>query len=209
MKIIERKIIYQSFDHYPYAQCLMDMEHTVQQIIHEHAPQQIWFLEHESVYTKGRSAQDTELLTGELPVYENNRGGRYTYHGPGQLVVYTMIHLKAYQLNVHQFVRSLEEWVMQTLQHFSVQSFTCPGRAGVWVHQNGQQHKIAALGVHITKGVSWHGICLNINPQLSHYQGIIPCGIHEYGVTSLQNMNICATRHDVETALKVCSPFFE
>ncbi|MDP2193292.1 MAG: lipoyl(octanoyl) transferase LipB [Alphaproteobacteria bacterium] len=201
------QMIYHSFDHYPYAQCLVDMERTVQQIIHGALPQQIWFLEHESVYTMGRSAQESELLSGDLPVYENNRGGRYTYHGPGQLVVYTMIHLKSHGLSVHQYVRSLEEWVIQTLQHFGVESFTCPGRVGVWVRHNGGERKIAAIGVHITKGVSWHGLCLNIHPELSHYQGIIPCGIREHGVTSLHDMGICVPRHDVETVLKVYCPF--
>lgn len=186
----------------PYLDAVSEMEKHVEAIIHKNAQDKVWFLEHESVYTKGTSAKDADLLNPMFPVYETGRGGQFTYHGPGQLMVYCMFDLRHYKKDVKAYIQLLEKWVITFLKDLSIEAFIRTGRVGVWVMHKGQEKKIAAIGVRVKKWVTWHGFCLNIDPDLSHYQGIVPCGIKDYGVTSLAELNMQTTRKNVEDILQ-------
>jgi lipoyl(octanoyl) transferase len=171
------------------------MEKRVEQIISGHENELIWFLEHPSLYTKGTSAKEADLLNPDLfPVYEANRGGQFTYHGPGQRIIYVMLNLKNHAQDVRRFVQFLENWVIQSLQKISIDAFIVPNRIGVWVKtKEGKEAKIAAIGIRLRKWVSYHGIAININPNLEHFNAIVPCGIKDYGVTSLVSLgNNCS-----------------
>ena len=171
---------------------------------HEQAGELVWCLEHPALYSAGTSADVRDLIEPErFPVFKTGRGGQYTYHGPGQLVGYFMLDLRNRGRDVRAFVATLEQLVIDTLADFGVVAERRPGRIGVWVDMPDKtEAKIAAIGVRIRKWVSYHGISININPDLSHFEGIVPCGISEHGVTSLHALGIEATRTDVETALK-------
>lgn len=146
----------------------------------------IWFLEHPPLYTAGTSAKEADLIDSTFPVFHTQRGGKHTYHGPGQLVVYVMVDLKKRDNDIRLFVQTLEEWIIKTLSIFGLNGLRKQGRVGVWLDDEQGERKIAAIGVRVTQGVTWHGLSLNISPDLAHYKGIIPCGLKEYGVTSLQ-----------------------
>lgn len=161
-----------------------------------------WMLEHTPLYTAGTSAKAGDLLNSQFPVFETGRGGQYTYHGPGQRVVYLMLDLKARGRDVRAYVQQLEAWIIATLAQFGVEGFTRDGRIGVWVQTPMGEAKIAALGVRVQQWVTSHGIALNVSPDLSHYAGIVPCGIREFGVTSLKALGIDASMQDVDAALK-------
>ena len=175
-----------------------------------------WLLEHPPLYTLGTSAKETDVLDSTLPHYATGRGGQVTYHGPGQRVVYVLRDLKRHAgaagPDLRQYVKNLEYWVIATLGEFGIEGFLREGRVGVWVDaaKGGQapfqmkpsEAKIAALGVRIQKWVTSHGIALNVHPDLSHYAGIVPCGIREYGVTSLRDLGVTATMDQVDAALK-------
>lgn len=151
----------------------------------------VWFLEHEACYTGGTSAKASDLLSPQFPVYDTGRGGEYTYHGPGQQIVYLMLDLKKQQQapDLRRFVYDLEQVIIDTLADFDVIGERRTGRVGVWVVlPDGREEKIAAIGVRVRKWVTSHGLSLNINPDLSHYSGIVPCGIAEHGVTSLAKL---------------------
>src|SRR5690606_245239 len=138
-----------------------------------------------------------------FPTYETGRGGEWTYHGPGQRVAYVMLNLKARDaMDVRRYVQQLEQWVIATLKAFGVEGFTREGRIGVWVNTPQGEAKIAALGIRVKHWVTYHGICLNVNPDLTHYRGIVPCGIREFGVTSLHALGVKATMDEVDTMLK-------
>lgn len=179
-----------STDLVSYEDALSIMHNRVDQIIN--IPETLglcWFLEHPSLYTKGTSAKDSDLLTPHrFPVYETGRGGQFTYHGPGQRVIYIMLDLKKYRQDVRWFVGMLEECITQTLAALGVESFRREGRVGIWVHHNNQEKKIAALGIRVKKWVTFHGIAINITPDLEHFSGIVPCGLPMFGVTSLAEM---------------------
>ncbi len=168
----------------------------------------VWWLEHPALYTAGTSADISDLIDpGRFPVFKTGRGGQYTYHGPGQLVAYFMLDLKTRGRDVRAFVAGLEDLVIATLADFGVSANKRAGRVGVWVDtadSQGQKSeaKIAAIGVRVRKWVSYHGISININPDLSHYGGIVPCGISEHGVTSLAALGVEANIKAVEAALK-------
>jgi lipoyl(octanoyl) transferase len=163
----------------------------------------IWLLEHPPLYTAGTSAKDKDLLAPvRFPVFKTGRGGEYTYHGPGQRVAYTMLNLKDRGSDVRAFVRNLEAWLIEALAEFGVTGEIRPGRVGVWVARGGgREDKIAAIGIRLSRWVSTHGISLNVAPDLSHYAGIVPCGIREHGVTSLADLGITASMADVDAAL--------
>ena len=186
----------------PYLDAVSEMEQHVEAIVHEKAHDKVWFLEHESVYTKGASAKESDLLDPIFPVHETGRGGQFTYHGPGQLMVYCMFDLRHYKKDIKAYIQALEEWIVRFLEELDIKAFVRTGRVGVWVLHKGQEKKIAAIGVRVKKWVTWHGFCLNIDPDLSHYQGIIPCGIKDYGVTSLSNLGIQISREKVENMLQ-------
>lgn len=167
-----------------------------------------WFLEHPSLYTAGTSAKETDLLSQNFPVYEAGRGGQYTYHGPGQLVIYCMVDLKAVELDVRQYVKVLEHWILRVLLSYGIEGALYPDRIGVWVTHpiTKKESKIAAIGVRVTHGVTWHGLSFNIAPDLEHYQGIVPCGISNFGVTSLLDLGIITSFNDVICAFCATIP---
>jgi lipoyl(octanoyl) transferase len=163
----------------------------------------VWLLEHPPLYTSGTSADHAELLSQQFPVYDTGRGGRYTYHGPGQRVGYVMLDLAHRGKDVRCYVHALEGWVIDALGHFGVEARRAEGRVGIWCDtKNGQEAKIGAIGVRIRKWVTMHGFAVNIVPDLNHFSGIVPCGISEYPVTSLAALGIEATLADFDAALR-------
>lgn len=192
-----------------YEAALAGMEARVEQIARGEAPELVWLLEHPPLITAGTSAGEGELLSsGRFPVFKTGRGGRYTYHGPGQRVGYVMLDLKARGGDVRRFVHDLEEWLIRTLAAFNVTAGRRDGRIGVWVARpdkgEGYEDKIAALGIRVRKGVTFHGVSLNVAPELSHFSAIMPCGISEqrYGVTSLSDLGVTATMAEVDRVLR-------
>jgi lipoyl(octanoyl) transferase len=187
-----------------YPDALEVMEERVAGIRAGRARELIWLLQHPPLYTAGTSANPADLVdAGGFPVYQTGRGGQYTYHGPGQRVAYTMLDLKARGLDVRTFVWSLEEWVIRALAQFNVRGERREGRVGIWVPlDGGREAKIAAIGVRVRRWVSFHGIALNVDPDLSHFAGIVPCGIREHGVTSLADLGYPVGMEDVDVALQ-------
>jgi lipoyl(octanoyl) transferase len=177
----------------PYETAVATMEARVAAIREGTAPELVWALEHPPLYTAGTSAADNELLDPRgLPVYRTGRGGRFTWHGPGQRVAYVMLDLKRRGADVRAFVCDLESWVIATLARFGVKAERREGRIGIWVvRPSGAEEKIAAIGVRVRHWISYHGVAINVAPDLAHFAGIVPCGISEHGVTSL-----AALRHD-------------
>jgi lipoyl(octanoyl) transferase len=190
----------------PYEDAVRSMEERVAAIVRGAAPERVWLLEHPALYTAGTSAKDQDLLEPHFPVFKTGRGGQYTYHGPGQRVAYVMLDLgRRERRDVRVFVRDLEEWLIRALARLGVTGERRKGRVGIWVaRRDGQEDKIAAIGVRLKQWVSYHGISLNISPDLSHYSGIVPCGIAEQdlGVTSLKALGIGASLADTDDALK-------
>ena len=188
----------------PYPDAVAAMEERVGSILASQAPEQVWLLEHPPLYTAGTSAQADDLLDPlGLPVFKTGRGGQYTYHGPGQRVAYVMLDLAARRrMDLRCFVRDLEQWLIGTLAEFGVAGVCRAGRVGIWVEADGGEAKIAAIGVRVRRWVTFHGVSLNVAPDLAHYQGIVACGIREHGVTSLTALGIEATMSDVDLALR-------
>ncbi len=173
----------------PYRAALEEMTERNAQIAAGEARELIWLLEHPPVYTAGTSADRTELLDPRFEVVEAGRGGRYTYHGPGQRVAYVLLDLRKRARDARGFVHGLEGWVIETLKDFGVESFRSEGRIGIWTQDiDGREAKIGAIGVRIRKWVTMHGFAVNIRPDLAHFTGIVPCGIEEFGVTSLSRL---------------------
>jgi lipoyl(octanoyl) transferase len=187
--------------HYPDAVARME---ALQAAIRDTGARElVWLLEHPPLYTSGTSADPAELLSQQFPVYDTGRGGRYTYHGPGQRVGYVMLDLAHRGKDVRCFVHALEGWVIDALGHFGVKARRAEGRVGIWCDtKNGQEAKIGAIGVRIRKWVTMHGFAVNIAPDLNHFSGIVPCGISEYPVTSLAALGIEATLADFDAALR-------
>jgi len=195
----------------PYAETLAAMETRVAAIAEGRAPETIWLLEHPPLYTAGTSARACDLTEPDrFPVHLAGRGGQYTYHGPGQRVVYAMLDLNTRGRDVRRFVCALENWVIATLAEFDVKGERRAGRVGVWVarpdhppHPDGMPHeaKIAAIGVKLRRWVSFHGLSINLAPDLAHFGGIVPCGIRDHGVTSLAALGLPVTMADLDAAL--------
>ncbi|MEM9012503.1 MAG: lipoyl(octanoyl) transferase LipB [Pseudomonadota bacterium] len=195
----------------PYPEAVAQMEAQAAAIHSGTGREQVWLVEHPPLYTAGTSARPADLLDPHgLPVFETQRGGEYTYHGPGQRVVYTMLDLNRRGRDVRRFVWLLEEWVIRTLDGFNVRGERRPGRVGVWVvrpdHPRGPdgqpaEAKIAAIGVRLRRWVSYHGVAINVEPDLAHYAGIVPCGIREHGVTSLVDLGLPVSMADLDLAL--------
>ncbi len=187
----------------PYEGAVARMEDEVAAIARGEAPELVWLLEHPALYTAGTSAKDTDLVSPErFPVHHTGRGGQYTYHGPGQRVAYVMLDLKKRGQDVRAFVAGLEEWLIATLAAFNVRGERREDRVGVWVRHEQREDKIAAIGIRLRQWVSYHGISLNVDPNLSHFDGIIPCGVSEHGVTSLVDLGLSVTMADADVALK-------
>lgn len=190
---------------YPAAEAAM--EARVAAIAAGEAEELVWLLEHPPLYTAGVSAKDDDLLAPDrFPVHRTGRGGQFTYHGPGQRVAYVMLDLNERGKDVRGFVHGLEDWIIGALDRFGVEAGMREGRVGVWVERKGagwsREDKIAAIGVKVRKWVSFHGISLNVEPDLDHFGGIVPCGITEHGVTSLVDLGVLATMDEADDALK-------
>ncbi len=196
----------------PYETALAEMEARVAGIADGSADELIWLLEHPPLYTAGTSAKSADLLDpNRFPVYDARRGGEYTYHGPGQRVVYVMLDVGQRGRDVRKFVHDLETWVIAALAEFNVDGAIRPGRVGVWVDRPDRprtatgaiaEDKIAAIGIRLRKWVSFHGISINVEPDLTHFAGIVPCGITAHGVTSLVDLGLPVTMEDLDVALR-------
>lgn len=192
-----------------YPDALSEMEQRNADIHQGTSPELIWLLEHPPLYTAGTSSDPAELLSHEFPVFETGRGGRHTYHGPGQRVGYIMLNLKTRQADVRNFVHALENWVIRALDEFGVKARAVDGRVGIWCDTpQGEEAKIGAIGIRIRKWVTMHGFSVNIDPDLSHFGGIVPCGISEFPVTSLKQLGVEASMEDFDAALKRTAPGF-
>lgn len=190
----------------PYDEAVSIMEARVEAIRQGRADEMVWLVEHPPLYSAGTSAKPDDLLdVDRFPVYETGRGGQYTYHGPGQRVAYAMIDLRERGQDLRAYVRGLEAWVIETLATFGVNGERRDGRVGIWVaHDDGREDKIAAIGVRVRHWITYHGISINVSPELEHFSGIVPCGIGEehLGVTSLADLGIEAGMDEVDAALK-------
>ena len=188
-----------------YLEAVRTMEERVEDIRTGRAGELVWLLEHPSLYTAGTSATPSDLLDpGRLPVYATGRGGQYTYHGPGQRVGYAMLDLKARGADVRAHVVRLEDWLIATLARFGVRGERREGRIGIWVDRGGgRDDKIAAIGVRVRHWVTYHGVALNIDCDLSHFAGIVPCGVRGHGVTSLSDLGVSRSMAEVDAALQV------
>ena len=196
----------------PYQEALAWMEARVAAILAGEADECVWLLEHPALYTAGTSARARDLVDPDrFPVYQAGRGGEYTYHGPGQRVAYVMLDLNRRGRDVRRFVAALEAWVIGTLAEFQVRGERRAGRVGVWVERPSKpplpdgspaEDKIAAIGVRLRRWVSFHGVSINVDPDLSHYGGIVPCGIAEHGVTSLVDLGLPVGMADLDLALR-------
>jgi lipoyl(octanoyl) transferase len=191
----------------PYPEALARMEVRVEEIRAGTAPELVWLLEHPPLYTAGTSADPKELLDARFPVFQTGRGGRYTYHGPGQRTAYVMLDLRRRNPDVRAYVHALEEWAIRALARLGVEAETRPDRIGLWVRRSDRntphvEDKIGAIGVRVRRWVTFHGIALNVEPDLTHFGGIVPCGISGHGVTSLLDLGVPATMADLDAALK-------
>ena len=192
----------------PYPEAVARMEAIAAGIAAGTEPETVWLVEHPPLYTSGTSAKPEDLIDARFPVYETGRGGQFTYHGPGQRVAYVMLDLNTRGRDVRAFVQQLERWVIAALAEFNIVGETRDGRVGVWVKRpdkgEGYEDKIAAIGIRLRKWVSFHGISFNVEPDLSHFSGIVPCGIAEqkFGVTSLVDLGLPVTMDDADIALK-------
>jgi lipoyl(octanoyl) transferase len=192
----------------PYADALAAMEERATAIAEGHARELVWLIEHPPLYTAGTSARPDELIEARLPVHAAGRGGQFTYHGPGQRVAYAMLDLRQRGQDVRRFVAALEEWIIRTLASFGVVGERREDRIGVWVRRPnkgaGFEDKIAALGIRVRRWVSLHGIALNVDCDLAHFSGIVPCGVSDrrYGVTSLRDLGVPVTMPEVDVVLR-------
>jgi lipoyl(octanoyl) transferase len=192
----------------PYDEALATMEQRAGAVAAGMAPELAWLLEHPPLYTAGTSAKPTDLIEPRFPVHQTGRGGQFTYHGPGQRVAYLMLDLRHRGNDVRRYVATLEEWMIRTLAAFNIRGERREDRVGVWVRRpdkgDGREDKIAAIGIRVKRWVSLHGVALNVEPELAHFQGIVPCGVSEqrYGVTSLVDLGVPITIPEVDMVLR-------
>ena len=191
----------------PYETAIAVMEDRIERIAAGTAPELIWLLEHPPIYTAGTSARLTDLLQPDrFPVYETGRGGQYTYHGPGQRIAYVMLDLRVRGRDVRSLITLLEDWIIATLGTFNVKGEVRADRVGVWVRRPEQgedaEDKIAAIGLRLRRWISFHGLSLNVEPDLEHFSGIVPCGVSRHGVTSLADLGLILSMTDVDMALE-------
>ncbi|MFA7275283.1 MAG: lipoyl(octanoyl) transferase LipB [Pseudobdellovibrionaceae bacterium] len=187
---------------YPHA--VAEMEKRVAGIRAEAADEAVWLLQHPPLYTAGTSAKAHDLISPQFPVFESGRGGQYTYHGPGQRVAYVMLDLKKRQKqpDIKGYVWNLEEWIIRVLADFDIRGERRAGRVGIWVVTPEGESKIAAIGVRVRHWVTYHGVSINLNPDLNHFGGIVPCGLAEFGVTSFDKLGVQAEMHDLDASLQ-------
>jgi lipoyl(octanoyl) transferase len=191
-----------------YERAVLEMEARAEAIASGEAAERVWLLEHPPLYSAGGAARNGDLLDARFPVFKTGRGGQYTYHGPGQRVVYVMLDLKRRRPDLRAYVASLEAWLIDTLAEFGVRGETREDRVGVWAPRpekgEGAEDKIAAIGVRVRRWATFHGVSLNVAPNLSHFEGIVPCGIADprFGVTSLRDLGLATTMEEVDAALR-------
>jgi lipoyl(octanoyl) transferase len=186
----------------PYPEAVAFMEARAAAIAEGTASELVWLVEHPPIYTAGTSAREEDLLDARFPVFKTGRGGQFTYHGPGQRVGYVMLNLRHRGGDVRRYVHDLEEWLIRALARFDVKGERREGRVGIWVVRGAREDKIAALGVRVRRWVAFHGVALNVAPDLTHFGGIVPCGIRGFGVTSLADLGVAATMSEADVALK-------
>ncbi len=191
----------------PYLEALAAMEARAAAIAAGEAPERVWLLEHPPLYTAGTSANPADLVEPErFPVFQTGRGGQYTYHGPGQRVAYVMLNLASRRQDLRLYVAALEDWIIRTLDGFNIRGERREDRVGVWVRRPdrgaGAEDKIAAIGIRVRRWVTFHGISLNVEPDLSHFSGIVPCGVRQHGVTSLVDLGLPVTLPEVDSVLR-------
>ena len=187
----------------PYPQALAEMEARAAAIRDGEARELVWLLEHPPLYTSGTGAMPGDLLAPDrFPVYPAGRGGKYTYHGPGQRVGYVLLDLDCRGRDVRSFVHGLENWLVDTLRQFGITAHTDPTRVGIWVDRDGEEAKVGAIGVRVRRWVSFHGFAVNIAPDLSHFAGIVPCGLPDFAVTSLADLGAVADMKQFDAALR-------
>lgn len=191
-------------DHISYPDALGKMEQEVIAVQNGNSDGLVWLLEHPPLYTAGTSSKSEDLLDHNgYPVYETGRGGQFTYHGPGQRVAYLMLDLNKYNRDLKAYICNLERWIISTLKDFGIEGLQRKDRVGIWVIDKlGQEKKIAAIGVRVKKWVTMHGIAINVNPDLSHFSGIVPCGLKQFGVTSFHDLGIKIRTQDLDETLK-------
>jgi lipoyl(octanoyl) transferase len=192
-----------------YAAAVAEMEARVEAIRRGEAAELVWLVEHPPLYTAGTSSKESDLIQPRFPVYATGRGGQYTYHGPGQRVGYVMVDLKARdRADLRRYVHDLEEWVIRALARFNLTAVRREGRVGLWIELDkhgglpGTEAKIGAIGVRVRRWVAYHGVAINLDPDLSHFTGIVPCGIRDHGVTSLVALGYPVTMADLDVALR-------
>ena len=191
-----------------YELAVATMEARAAAIRNDGAREMIWLVEHPPLYTAGTSAVAEDVIDARFPVFAAGRGGRHTYHGPGQRVIYVMLDLDRRGRDLRHFVFSLEAWMIETLAAFGITSFAVPGRVGIWTRDGGTEAKIGAIGVRVRRWVTFHGVAVNVSPDLSHFGGIVPCGLPEFPVTSLAALGRNASLHDFDAAAARTLPFF-
>ena len=189
--------------HVPYADALAEMEGRAAAVRAGTARELVWLLEHPPLFTAGTSADPAELFNPmDLPVFQAGRGGRYTYHGPGQRIVYAILDLEKRGKDIRRFVHCLEGWMIDSLAELGISAHRAPGRIGIWVGDGAREEKIGALGVRVKRWVTLHGFAINVAPELSHFSGIVPCGLSEFGVTSIEKEGKQIALERVDAALK-------
>jgi len=196
----------------PYDEALSFMEKRVDSIVKGEQTELIWFLEHPPIYTSGTSSKKQDLFNHKnLPVYNAKRGGQYTFHGPGQRIVYVMLNLNKRGRDLRKFVKNLENWIILSLSDLNIEGFTRSDRIGVWVKRHDKplteagnicEEKIAAIGIRLRKWVSFHGMSINVNPDLNYYDGIVPCGINDFRVTSMEDLGIDVSFKELDEKIK-------
>ena len=186
-----------------YNQAMDFLEQRVEKVHAKLEDELIWILEHDSVYTKGISATDKDLLLPNLfPVIDTNRGGKFTYHGPGQKIVYFVINLNKREKEIKKFVRNIEKWIISILKDFNISSFADPKNIGIWVKNNNEENKIAAIGIKVKKWIAYHGFSLNINVNKNNYRGIVPCGISNKGIINIADLRAVPNDGNINNSIK-------
>ena len=186
-----------------YKEAIDFLEKRVEKVNKNLEDELIWILEHDSVYTKGVSASDNDLLIPDLfPVLETNRGGKFTYHGPGQKIVYFVINLNKREKEIKKFVRNVEKWIIGILVDLNISSFADPKNIGIWIKKNNQEYKIAAIGIKVKKWIAYHGFSLNINVNKSEYRGIVPCGILNKGIINVADLGKTPNDEEINKSIK-------
>jgi len=186
-----------------YKKAIDFLEQRVEKVHAELEDELIWILEHDSVYTKGVSATDKDLLVPNLfPIIETNRGGKYTYHGPGQKIVYFVINLNKREKEIKSFVRNVEKWIISILKDFNISSYSDPKNIGIWIKNNNKENKIAAIGIKVKKWIAYHGFSLNINVNKTDYRGIVPCGISNKGIINISDLRAIPNDENINNSIK-------